>query len=115
MADASIETSALLSERARSVDPDTIAAHRVVAESLLAVAALLPLVTAQADKDKYEAAMALQISYQIEQGIEGALLADARRGSRSFTYRVRGELRNKATHRNALIIITELKTRLGVY
>lgn len=101
----------LLGARAKALEPDEILAQQVVAESLLQVNDLT--VALQADCDRLDAAVVLQINFQVETGIEGYMLTEARRGARHVIYR--GKNRMAHVHRQAIEIVRGLKNRLGAW
>lgn len=106
-----VDNHVLLTDRANMLDPDEIQAHAQVAMSLLQVIGFSP--SAQSDRDLLDTAIVLQINFQVEAGVEGYLMQEARRGGRNIVYR--GKNRLQHVHRQALEMVREMKTRLGAW
>jgi hypothetical protein len=111
MATADLSTHPLLSPRAKLIDPDELTAHVLLAETLLGVDQLA-LKADDADQDKVDGAIVLQVNYQVESGVEGFLMQEARRGARHNIYRGRNRL--QYVHRLALEAIRQLKRTRGL-
>lgn len=86
----------LLSGGAKYLTPTELDAHASVAESLLGFAGLS--VFSGESLDKAKQAVALQVSFQVEGGIDAAVVQSKTEGVRSMTYRA------DLVHRMALVI-----------
>lgn len=79
----------LLSQKAALLDAPTLAEQNVLAETLLRFEA--PALTGTLAEDAARA-VALQVSYQVERGIEADVYDSLTRGSRKFDFRDAGLL-----------------------
>lgn len=104
-----IDEHPLLSQRAETLGEEELAAHKLVAESLLGLTDFT--VSVQSDCDIIDAAVVMQVNYQVEAGVEGALMQEARRGGRHIIYRGRNRMAH--THGQALKMVHSVKLRLG--
>lgn len=99
----------LLSEEAQDLGPATLDAQARVAETLLGLldfTAFDPVT--QADQyARASDAVALQVSYQVEAGMDAFILANQAKGGRSQTYR--GGRRMPIIHSLAKKIVSKIK------
>ncbi len=77
----------LLSEAAAVLGANELEAHTQVAERMLGVLDLQEFPSTDRRYDDLRGALALQVSYQVEAGIEAFILAEHVRGARRETYR----------------------------
>lgn len=97
----------LLSDAAKDLEPDELETHARVAETLLGLLKFSPFAV---DTDSYlraADAVALQISFQVESGIEAFILTHETRGARTRDYRGRGRM--PPIHPTARKIISAIK------
>lgn len=99
----------LLTEEAAQLGPTELNAHARMAETLLGLLTFTAF-DPTTDADNYARAtdaVALQVSYQVEAGIEAFLTTSDRRGGRSKTFRGRGRM--PPVHSAARKIINAIK------
>lgn len=104
-----LDSHPLISQRCSMLEEDELAAHKLVAESLLKVQTLA--VSTDADCAELDAAVVLQINYQVEAGVEGYMMQEARRGARHIVYRGRNRMHH--VHRQSLEMVRGLRIKLG--
>lgn len=108
-----IDAHPLLSQEAKTLGVDTLEAHARVAETMLGLlnfTAFDPVT----DPDKYARAtdaVALQVSYQVEAGMDAFVLSSHTRGGRTLTYRGAGVRRMPTIHSLAKKIVSQIKPK----
>lgn len=85
-----VEGHPLLSEGAAELGPTQLEAHANLAEILLGFDTFTAFTDTDPKYDKAAIAVALQVSYQVESGIDAFILIQQTRGSRSTTFRGAG-------------------------
>ncbi len=109
-----IDNHPLLSEDARKLNSTELDAHARVAETLLKFTTFTPF-SADTALDSYNRAsdaVALQVSFQVESGVEAFVLASWARGARTKNYR-KGQRNMPVVHPIARKIATALRTSVG--
>lgn len=104
----------LLSEEAAQLGSLELGAQARMAETLLGLLTF-PAFDQATQQDKYDRAtdaVALQVNYQVEAGVEAFLTTSSRRGARGRSYRGRGRM--PPVHSAARKIITAIKPTVTV-
>lgn len=106
----SVTNHPLLSERASRLAAPELEAHNRVAEILIGLWKFAAF-TEVGDPDKFAQAtdaVAMQVNYQVESGIEAFILSNLVRGKREFVYR-NGRHRMNPVHSMAKKIVNAIK------
>lgn len=112
----SVTAHPLLSDQAAALSGPELDAHARVAESLLGLDTFTPFDPIQ-KTDFYNRAtdaVALQVSYQVESGIEAFVMSGESRGARRRSYRGGSHRRMQPLHPTSRKIVSSLKLRAGI-
>jgi hypothetical protein len=93
----------LLSPAVQNLGPETLAAHTEVAEALLRLSELAVFAAATTEYTQATNALALQVNFQVESGLDAYILQSLTRGARSQTFR--GGKRHLTVHPQAARIM----------
>lgn len=108
-----VEGHPLLSEGAAELEPTALEAHASLAETLLGFGSFTAFASDDPKYSKAQIAVALQVSYQVEAGINAFIMLQSVRGSRAETWRGGGRRgqRFPKVHPMARQVFNEIKPR----
>lgn len=99
----------LLSDQAAALGPSELEAHARVAETSLGLLNFTAFVDGTDKYDRATDAVALQINYQVEAGIEAFIMSGESRGARRRSYRGGSRKRMAPLHPMARKIVNAIK------
>ena len=99
---------AMLTDAAKALSPEDLLAHNIAAEFVLRFADFTPFTAGSDNFARAQVAVAMQVSFQVECGIEAFVLSSFRRGSRAGDFR-RGARNMTVVHPTARKIASKLR------